>query len=139
MKVKDIMTPNTQVINPNTTVWEAAKLMRDFDIGFLPVEQNDKLVGSVTDRDITIRVVAEGLDLKSTPVSKILSKKVWFCFEDQDAGEVVHSMAEQLVHRFPVMNQDKRLVGVISLGDIAAKGHETTEVGKALEQICSAA
>lgn len=119
MKIQDIMTRNVETISLNKTICEAACAMAKVDSGALLVNDGDRLVGMITDRDIAIRAVAEGLS-HETPVSKVMSEKIRYCFEDEDVQHVAENMADIQVRRLPVLNRDKRLVGVVSLGNIAS-------------------
>jgi CBS domain-containing protein len=137
MKVSELMTSDVEIVQPDDTLHTAAKMMADLDTGALPVGENDKLVGMITDRDITIRAVAEGRDPDQTKVRDAMSEHIRFCFEDEDTQEVSRKMSEWAVRRLPVLNRDKRLVGIVSLGDLATGGAEE-ESGKALEEISDA-
>lgn len=134
MQVRELMTRDVYTISPNHTLQEAARLMQTIDSGFLPVADDDRLVGTITDRDITIRAVAEGLD-PQTPVSQILTKDVKYCMEDEDIEDLASNMAEIQVRRLPVVNADKRLVGVISLGDLAVDSAAADAAEKALSGV----
>jgi CBS domain-containing protein len=112
------MTPDVRVANPDETIQQAARLMASLDAGVLPVGENDRLVGMITDRDIAIRAIAEGKG-PDAKVRDVMSKDVKYCYEDQDVNEVTRDMADLQVRRLPVLNRDKRLVGIVSLGDIA--------------------
>jgi CBS domain-containing protein len=118
MRVSEAMTPDVQIASPQQTIQEAAKIMAKIDAGALPVGDNDRLVGVITDRDIAIRAVAEGLK-PDTKVSEVMSHEVMYCFEDEEIEDVAHNMADIKVRRLPVLNRKKRLVGIVSLGDIA--------------------
>jgi CBS domain-containing protein len=118
MKVSEAMTRDVRVANPNETVQQAAQLMANLDAGVLPVGENDRLVGMITDRDIAIRGVAEGKGL-TTPVRDVMTHDVQYCFDDQEVAEVTRNMGEIRVRRLPVLNREKRLVGILSLGDVA--------------------
>lgn len=119
MLVREIMRDSAEVIHFDHTVEEAAQMMKKGNFGSLPVEQNDKMVGMITDRDITIRVVAEGLDPKSTKVIDCMTEGISYCYDDEDAEAVSRKMASVQVRRLPVVNRNKKLVGIISLTDMA--------------------
>jgi CBS domain-containing protein len=124
MKVSEAMTTDVRIGNPNQTIQEAARMMGELDAGVLPIGENDRLVGMITDRDIAIRAVAKGL-APNTPVRDVMTREVKYCFEDDDLEDVAHNMADIQVRRLPVLNRDKRLVGIVSVGDIAiAEGPE---------------
>lgn len=118
MKVKEAMTPEVHLANPNLTICEAAGIMAEFDTGALPVGDGDRLVGVITDRDIAIRAVGEGKS-PETPVREIMSREVLYCFEDEAIEHVAKNMADQKVRRLPVLDRKKRLVGIVSIGDLA--------------------
>ena len=118
-KVAEVMSRDVEVARPDQSVQEIARKMAEMDAGALPVGEDDRLVGMVTDRDIAVRVAAEGKDPRQTQVRDIMSEGVRYCFEDEDVEDVAENMADQKVHRLPVMSRNKQLVGVISLGDIA--------------------
>jgi CBS domain-containing protein len=118
MRVADAMTRDVRVASPSQSICEAACTMADIDAGIVPVADNDRLVGMVTDRDIAVRAVAAGKG-PDTPVREVMTLEVKYCFEDEDLEHVAKNMAEQRLRRLPVMNRDKRLVGILSLGDIA--------------------
>lgn len=117
--IKDVMTEGCVWISPEASVADAAKLMRDEDIGFLPVGENDRLIGTLTDRDIVIRVVASKREAGEISVRDAMSKKVCYCFDDQEIDGVVQNMAAMQVRRLPVVNRAKRLVGAVSFADLA--------------------
>jgi len=118
MRVSEAMTRDVRVARPDQTIRDAAKMMSDVDAGVLPVGENDQLVGMITDRDIAIRGIAQGKG-PDTPVREVMTADVKYCFEDEDTDQVARSMADQQVRRLPVVNRDKRLVGILSLGDLA--------------------
>ena len=118
MKVKDVMTTNVRLANPDQTIAEAARLMIECDAGVLPVGEDDRLVGMITDRDIAIRAVAKDLP-PDTLVREVMTKEVLYCFEDEALEHVADNMGEQRVRRLPVLNREKRLVGILSFGDLA--------------------
>ena len=118
MQVKEAMSDDVRISSPNQTIREAAKMMAEIDAGCLPVGEGDRLVGMITDRDIAVRAVAAGKG-PDTPIRDIMSKQVHYCFEDDDVDDVAQNMADDKLRRLPVLNRDKRLVGIVSLGDIA--------------------
>ena len=120
MQIAQIMTKNVHIVSPDDSVTAVARHMADNDIGFLPVGQNDRLVGTITDRDIVVRCVADGRDGDMT-VAEVMSADVKYCFEDEEIGDVARNMGDIQVRRLPVLNRDKRLVGVVSLADAARR------------------
>lgn len=118
MNVSEVMTAQVETISPQQTVGDAAQLMQQLDTGVLPVGENDRLVGMVTDRDIVIRVVAQGRG-PDAQVREAMSESVLYCFEDDSIEDAAKQMGEAQVRRLPVMNRKKRLVGIIALGDLA--------------------
>jgi CBS domain-containing protein len=135
MRVNEVMTKGAECIPPSATVRDAAGRMRDLDVGSLPVCDNDRLVGVVTDRDIAVRSVAAGHDPKSERVSEVMTDKVVYCFDDQDVREAAELMREEQVRRLPVLNRAKRLVGIVSLGDLAVQAGDDRLSGQTLEEI----
>jgi CBS domain-containing protein len=130
MRVSNCMTSDVHVAGPEQTIREAAQTMAQLDAGVMPVGENDRLIGMITDRDIAIRGVAMGRG-PDAKVRDVMSAEVKYCFDDEDIDDVLHNMRDLKVRRLPVLNRDKRLVGIISLGDLAANG-ETAEAGEAL-------
>ena len=133
MKVCDAMSRDVQVASPKQSIRDAAKMMAKIDAGVLPVGEDDRLVGVITDRDITIRAVAEGKS-PTTKVGDVMSHEVLYCFDDQDLDDIAQNMAEMKVRRLPVVNRDKRLVGIISLGDLARREDSRT-AGQTISEI----
>ncbi|MGE0421552.1 MAG: CBS domain-containing protein [Reyranellaceae bacterium] len=133
MNVSDAMTRDVQVANPDQTIREAARLMASIDAGVLPVGDKDKLVGMITDRDIAIRAVADGKG-PDTKMSEVMSRAVRYCFEDETVEAVSRNMGDQQIRRLPVVNRDKRLVGILSLGDVATT-RDSAHAGQALKGI----
>jgi CBS domain-containing protein len=133
MKVCDAMTADVCLVDPGQTIREAARMMAERDIGALPVGQNDRLVGMVTDRDIAVRAVAEGRG-PDTQISEVMSNEVMYCFDDDDLDDVAANMGHIQVRRLPVVNRDKRLVGIVSIGDVAAC-EDAGKAGKAVAGI----
>ena len=119
MKVHEIMTGHARSVGPENTLVETAGLMRELDVGALPVYENDRLLGIVTDRDLALRAIADGLDPNSTPVRDVMSEGVVHVYADQEVEDVVRIMEERQIRRVPVLNREERLVGIVSLGDIA--------------------
>ena len=133
MRVSEAMTRDVRVANPGQSIREVAKMMDEIDAGALPVGENDRLVGMITDRDIALRAVAQGKG-PDTPVRDVMSREVKYCYEDEDLEHVAENMGDLQVRRLPVVNRDKRLVGIVALGDIArSEDHGTT--GQVTEQV----
>ena len=124
MKISEAMTRDVQLIEPDQDIREAARRMADLGIGALPVGENDRLIGMITDRDIAIRAVAQGRG-PDTRIREVLSADVKYCFEDQTVEEVARNMGDIQVRRLPVLNRDKRLVGIVSLGDLSLEADES--------------
>ena len=121
-KISDVMTRDkVLIVSPDQTISAAAGLMAEADVGSLPVGDNDRLVGMVTDRDIVLRAVARGLGAE-TPVREVMTDSIKYCYDDQDVGEVAQNMADLGVRRLPVVNRDKRLVGIVALSNITHFG-----------------
>jgi len=139
MKVREIMTANVECISSSMPIAKVAETMRDMDIGFIPVCENDKVVGTVTDRDITIRSVAQGRDPRLAPVSEVMTQTVFHCYEDEEVDSVALAMQQSEVRRMLIFDRQDNLVGVISLGDIAKASGEERIAGETLGQIADAA
>jgi CBS domain-containing protein len=137
MQAKEIMSPMVECISPDTAIEDVARKMKSLDVGFLPVCQDDRLVGTVTDRDIVLRSIAEGKDVKSVNASDVMTHDVFWCYEDKTADEVAEYMSDKKVRRVLVLNNDKRLVGVISIGDLAKSGEEE-KAGETTKEIVEA-
>jgi len=137
MQVKDVMTRNAECVRPDSSLQEAARKMKSLDVGPLPVcGEQDKLVGMLTDRDIVVRAVAEGLDARTAKVRDAMSEGVSYCFEDDDVQAAARQMQEKQIRRLVVLNRDKRLVGIVSLGDLAVQsGGDRHVAGKTLERV----
>jgi CBS domain-containing protein len=135
LQLKDIMTRNVEVIQPESSLWEAAQRMAALDVGMLPVCSGDQLVGMLTDRDITVRATAEGRDPKTTRVHEVMTPEVVHVFEDDDVSAAAQIMSEQQIRRLVVLNQSKQLAGIVSLGDLAVHGGDTQQVGQTLEDV----
>lgn len=136
MQIKDIITKDPELISPDTSIAEAAKKMSERDIGALFVRSGDRLVGVLTDRDIATRAVAKGLSAEST-VKDIMTQKVLYCFEDDPIEAVAENLSRNQVRRLPVLDRNKRLLGVVSVGDLSRRGQKDA-VSMALSGICQA-
>lgn len=119
MQVSQTMTRDVRVANPEQSICDVAQMMADCDVGALPVGEKDRLVGMITDRDIAIRAVAQGKS-PETKVREVMSTEVKYCFEDDDVAHVVENIGDLQLHRLPVLDRNKRLVGIVALADIAA-------------------
>jgi CBS domain-containing protein len=118
MQVEDLMTLDVTTVNPDQDLQSAARLMARLDVGALPVEENDRLVGMITDRDLAVRGFAEGKGPQAK-IRDVMTPAIRYCFADQEIGEITANMADIQVRRLPVLDRDKRLVGILSLCDIA--------------------
>ena len=134
MRVEACMSSDVRVVSPTETIRNAAQTMKEIDAGFLPVGENDRLVGMITDRDIAVRGVAEGRS-PDTPVREVMSADVHYVFADESVEHAASRMGELQVRRLPVLNRDKRLVGIISLGDVSRSDGATDDSGAALKEI----
>ena len=133
MKVSKIMSRDVTLLNPDQTICVAASLMAEIDAGALPVGENDRLVGMITDRDIAIRAVAQGRSA-DTKVADVMSKEVLYCFDTDEIDDVARNMGKARVRRLPVVNRDKRLVGIVSLGDLA-RNDDATNIGQTMTRV----
>ena len=135
MQVKEIMTCNVETINSDANLIEAAQKMRSLGVGALPVWENDQLIGMITDRDITVRAIAEEKDPSSTSVKEIMTSDICRCFEDDDIHEAAGMMEEKSIHRLLVLNSDNEPVGFVSLADFAVKSRDERLAWEILEKI----
>jgi CBS domain-containing protein len=135
MLAKECMTKDVELGSPGMTIQEAAKVMRDGDFGILPIGENDRLMGMITDRDIAIRAVAEGKNVSTVSVKEIMSPKVLYCYEDQSLEEIAANLGDNQVRRLPVLNREKRLVGILSLSDLALSHADPSKLEDALSRI----
>ena len=133
MKINEILTKNPEVISPDAGLLEAAQKMKESNIGSLPVCDGDRLIGMITDRDVTIRGVAESRDPKKTKVADVMSKDIVCCIGDQELREAAALMETLQIRRLPIVDEGKRLIGIISLGDIAVRGKDEELAGDILE------
>jgi CBS domain-containing protein len=136
--VTDVMTRNVRTLKPGSTVADAAKAMEELDVGVIPVCEGDTLVGMVTDRDIVVRAVAQGLD-GETPLAKVMSTDIRTARESDDLDTVLADMAASQIRRLPVLDAEEHLIGIISIGDIAVKGQDEEDVGQSLGEISTPA
>ncbi len=134
MQLSEILTREVETIAPNTSIKEAAQRMRSMDVGALPVCDGRRLLGMVTDRDLTIRMLAEGRDPVNTPVSEAMTPDVRVAFADQDVTEAADIMQREQIRRLPVVDRERQLVGIVSLGDLAVAGDDRLS-GDALQAI----
>jgi CBS domain-containing protein len=132
--IREVMTPEPCTIDADKSVAYAAKMMRDEDVGLAPIVEGDRLVGTVTDRDIVTRVVAEGKDPESTAVREIASTQLVTIDPDQDLDEALRLMAKHQVRRLPVVEEDGRVVGVVAQADVAREGDDS-RTGEVVQQI----
>jgi CBS domain-containing protein len=135
MQLREIMTTDVECVTPETTLREAAEKMRQLDVGALPVCDNDRLVGMITDRDIVVRALADGHDPRTTMVRETMTEGVDYCFEGDDVSAAAGKMQERQVRRLAVLDSDKRLVGIVSLGDLAVRTGDDERSGETLEEI----
>jgi CBS domain-containing protein len=135
MELRDIMTRNVEVVDGNASLKEAATKMKQLDVGLMPVCDGDRLKGLLTDRDITIRATADGRDPSKTKVNEVMSTDIAYCLEDQAVDEAVILMEARQIRRLPILNQDKQLVGIVSLADIAVHVGDRDLTGETLEEI----
>jgi CBS domain-containing protein len=135
MQIREIMTPRVEVIHPDATIAEAAEKMKRLDVGPLPVCDGERLLGMITDRDITVRATSEGRDPRTTRVREIMTEEVFYAFDDQDVREAAEIMERAQIRRLPIINRDKRLVGIISLGDVAVRTGDEELASEVLEEV----
>ena len=138
MKAKEFMSFVVECISSDTPIEDAAQKMKTLDVGFLPVCKDDRLVGTLTDRDIVLRVIAERKNVKECKAHQVMTNDVFWCYEDQTANEIADYMAEKEVRRLLVLNSEKRIVGVISIGDLAKARGEQQTAGEAIKEIAEA-
>lgn len=132
--LKDVMSRDVRVISPEMTIREAARTMGDGDFGMMPVGENDRMIGAISDRDIAIRAVAEGKG-PGTKVREIMSPGVWWAYDDDTVEHAAKLMSKHQVRRLPVVDRDKRLVGIVALGDFAVDKTEIKPAAEALAKI----
>jgi CBS domain-containing protein len=135
MQVQDVMTRTVETVNRNDSLQEAAERMKDLDVGLLPVGENDRLVGMITDRDIPVRLTAEVSDPRTATVQDVMTPGVVYCFADQDVQEAARLMQAYQIRRLVVLDQNKRLAGIVSLGDLAVDTGDEQLAGATLEKV----
>jgi CBS domain-containing protein len=134
-QVRDVMTADVTTVQPEARLREVARIMRDEDIGSVPVVQDEQLLGMITDRDMVIRALAEADgDVMQRTAREIMTADVQCCRDDQNVGDVLKEMGDQQIRRLPVINQERKLVGIVSLGDLSHEA-KAKQAGKALEEI----
>jgi CBS domain-containing protein len=133
-QLKDIMSPDVQVISPDATIREAAQKMREGDFGMMPVAENDRMIGAISDRDIALRAIAEGKG-PDTKVRDVMSQGIAWAYEDDSVDHAAEIMSEHQVRRLPVVNRQKRLVGIVALGDFAVESSDLEPAAEALAEI----
>jgi CBS domain-containing protein len=133
-QLKDVMTQDVKLLSPESTIKDAARQMRDGNFGLMPVGEDDRLVGTVSDRDIVIRAVADGLD-SSAKVRDVMSERVVWAYENDSVEKACQIMSDNQIRRLPIVNADKRLVGIVALGDLAVGASDIKQAGDALSDI----
>src|SRR5215813_8892368 len=135
MRLGEMMIMDVEVIGSNASLKEEAAKMKDLDVGLIPVCEADELKGTLTDRDITVRATAEGRNPSKTKVSDIMSKEIAYCFEDQEIEEAMSLMEARQIRRLPILNREKRLVGIVSLGDLSVHAWQNILLGETLKDL----
>jgi CBS domain-containing protein len=134
-QIKDVMTHDVVTLAPTAKVTQAAEAMKSLNVGAIPICDGGRLLGMVTDRDLVVRVIAEHRNPETETINNIMTTDVDYCYEDQTVEEAAHVMEDRQVRRMPIVNHDKELVGIVSLGDVAVKGADKSTTADALEQI----
>jgi CBS domain-containing protein len=133
-QIKDVMSQPVKILNPEASIKDAARQMREGDFGLMPVGENDRLIGALSDRDIVIRAVAEGMDT-NTKVRDVMSETVMWAYENDSVEKASQIMSDNQIRRLPIVNTDKRLVGIVALGDLAVDGNDIKSAGEVLSDI----
>ena len=120
MKVRDVMHEGATWVEPNTSIGELARIMRDEDIGAIPIGENDRLIGMVTDRDIVVKGLIDGIDVATLTARDVMTGPILYCRANEDVEDAVRLMEEHEVRRLPVIDENKRMVGILALGDISS-------------------
>ena len=139
MKIRDIMSSPVETISPKATITEAAEKMKSFDVGVLPVEQENKVLGMITDRDIVVRAIAKKLDPQNTKVERAMTREVMSCSGEDDVETAAKMMEDRQIHRLLVLGSDDSLVGILSIADLACRDRDEHLTYKVLERICEPA
>jgi CBS domain-containing protein len=134
-RLKEIMTPQVDTISPDATAEDASAKMKDLNVGAIPVCDGDGLIGMLTDRDLVVRVMAQRRDPKAVRVGEAMTPDVSYCFEDDDVEKAAHLMSQKQIRRLPILSKSKKLVGIVSLGDLAVHGMDAKTSGSVLEQV----
>jgi CBS domain-containing protein len=135
MRIAEIMTRDPEVVRSDGFLKDAALRMLQLDVGMLPISDGDRLVGMLTDRDITVRATAKGRDPTTTQIREVMTLEVVYCFEDQEVSEAAKLMQEKQIRRLPILNQEKRLVEIVSLGDVAVHSGAEKIVSETLKEV----
>jgi CBS domain-containing protein len=135
MQIKEVMTRGVVLIDPECTLQEAGERMKDLDIGALPVWENNRLIGMITDRDIVVRSVAAGHDPRVDTVREVMTAEMVFCFEDQPLVNGIQLMKQKKIRRLAVLGSEKQMVGILSLGDLALNPHCEEVAGMVLQSV----
>ena len=135
MKIKDVMTRSVETVRPDQTLQEAASRMKSLDVGPMPVTENERVVGILTDRDIVVRAAAEGRDVRTTKVREAMTPDVVCCSEDDDVKSAAQTMKDRQIRRLVVVDGQKRVSGIVSLGDIAVDTSDEKMSGRVLEEV----
>ncbi|HVG25833.1 MAG TPA: CBS domain-containing protein [Thermoanaerobaculia bacterium] len=136
--IRDVMTPNPECVSEKDSIRDVARIMKDQDTGVVPVVEGKRIIGLITDRDIVVRGLAEGKNLDNARVNELMTKSVRSVREDASLNEVLEMMGNAEIRRVPVVNSNDELVGIVSIGDIAAQGNQDGKVGRAVEDISEA-
>ena len=135
MRIAEIMTQDPEVVTSDVILKDAALKMRELDVDMLPTRNDDRLVGMLTDRDITIRATSEGRDPTKTQVREVMTQEVVYCFEDQEVSDAAKLMQERQIRRLPILNREKGLIGIVSLGDVAVHSGEKSVVAETINEV----
>jgi CBS domain-containing protein len=135
MRIAEIMTRDPEVVASDSFLQDAAMKMQELNVGMLPIRDGDRLVGMLTDRDITVRATAQGRDPTKTQVREVMTPDVIYCFEDQDVSQAAKLMQDKQIRRLPILSREKRLVGIVSLGDVAVHSGQQDTVSETIKEV----